>query len=136
MAPPPAPPEGLGTWAAARKWDPTGASALRGEAQERRCDNTRPECKSHTVTPASAPEHTTTTSVTVASLLHPPTASHGRPPPFRAKFTLRKPLLNPLITHPTIPSSLDRKPTPLPACTVNAIYSTEESTFRLFFFKT
>ena len=82
MAPPPAEPtEGLCTCAAAKKWNPTHASALRGAAQERRCDSTAPELKSHTVTPASTPEHTTTTSLTVASLLHPPTAPPGRPQP-------------------------------------------------------
>jgi hypothetical protein len=52
---------------------------LRGAAQERSWLSTWPELKSHTVTPASTAEHTTTTSLTVASLLHPPTAPRPSP---------------------------------------------------------
>lgn len=79
-APPPAEEaEGLWTCAAARKWKPTQVRALRGAAQERRWLSNWPELKSHTVTPASTAEHTTTTSLTVASLLHPPTAPRPSP---------------------------------------------------------
>lgn len=74
MAPPAEEDEGLRDWEAARKCGPTGQSALRGAAHDLRCESSAPDAASHNVTPASTLEQTTTASLTVASLPHPPTA--------------------------------------------------------------
>lgn len=83
---------GLDCCAAAKKWGPTRASALRGEAQVRRCARTTPELRSQSVTPASSGEQHSTTS---APAIAPPARQLGSPRPWACAAAASQATVNP-----------------------------------------